>query len=48
MRRLLPTVRTPRARAQLIPFLDMFNHHAATKHYLTGRTPPRRELCLTP
>ena len=22
----------------LIPFIDMFNHKAGTKHYLTGRT----------
>merc|ERR1712138_300439 len=25
-------------RKLLIPFIDMFNHRAGTKHYLTGRT----------
>lgn len=28
----------PAGRKLLIPFIDMFNHRAGTKHYLTGRT----------
>jgi len=28
----------PVGRKLLIPFIDMFNHRAGTKHYLTGRT----------
>ena len=28
----------PAGRKLLIPFIDMFNHKAGTKHYLTGRT----------
>ena len=32
----------------LIPFIDMFNHKAGTKHYLTGRTDGMLKVPLIP
>ena len=38
----------PVGRKLLIPFIDMFNHKAGTKHYLTGRTDGMLKVPLIP